>query len=719
MKRGQITLFIIIGIIILLVIGLFLYLTREREVKRIEAARPKIVEVPEDVKPINEFVLTCLSQLTKDGVKKLGDYGGYTNTQTLNYYPYFPTRGNAVQFSPSSDMITAYWWHMTSQDACRELCKFATGRPPLYRGEGFSSFESQIDNYITENLDECLGGFESFVEQDFTVTPKGTPKVETTIAQGDLFVTLEYPLHITRGEVSYDIKDFAAELDVRLREIHELATDITNIQIENGFIEQATLTLIDLFSEADSSMLPPPSDFEISSATRGEFWIKHRVKENLKRIIQTYIPFMQVWGVRNYKYVFSPYDTQDKEFFEILYNRFFFWPLNATHPELEARFQYLDWWEPYFNLNCKGELCQPDTFSMSFPISLGVKRYDFTYDLSFPVLVEINQPSAFKGEGYSFKFFLETNIRHNEPFTSDAKLYSSGRIPIVLMCNPNQRTSGNVSIFVQDGYTGQGVDEAAVEFACGETVCAMGITANGTFESQFPRCIGGLLTVSKPGYDATAELFDTDTDENVSLTMTLYPRKEVDFTVKQWYITKPSKWGFWKFDQTLGLLSPRQNQSTIIMLTRQTDAYTKPFVALGEISPGQEDLSKDIALVPGKYDVKIISMLYDNVTIPVDYRCEEYKKQWYSTKKSKKCYFVPEEPIVFDEENPFFYGGAEFVWEVTPNELVGAKEIEFRQIVLGLDRIEPGERIAEDLSQMEKIFAYSKAYAHLLKPVVK
>jgi len=123
--------------------------------------------------------------------------------------------------------------------------------------------------------------------------------------------------------------------------------------------------------------------------------------------------------------------------------------------------------------------------------------------------------------------------------------------------------------------------------------------------------------------------------------------------------------------------------------------------------------------VPGKYDVKITTLLYENVTIPVSQRCTRFRKKWYHVKKTKKCFYVPEEPIVFNEENPFFYGGAEFEWEITSNDLAGAKEIEFRQIVLGLDRLEPEERIVEDLSQMSKIKAYSKAYAHLLKPVIK
>ena len=717
MKRGQITLFIIIGIIILMIVGLFLYIRKEQALKRVEIARPKIVKVPEEVEPINEFVLTCLYELAKDGIKKLGDHGGYVNVKELTYYPLFSTKGDAVQFSPGSELVTAYWWHMSSDDDCRQNCRFETKRVPLRKEQGFPSFESQIDDYVKENLEECLNGFEKFEKFGFIVEPRGTPKVETTITPEDVFITLEYPLRITRGETSHDIKNFVAELDVKLKNIYDLATRITNAQIQHTYLERVTRTIIDLFSGLDSKALPPTSELEITLSP-GTYWIKHSVKEKLKQLLQIYIPFIQVWGVRNYNYALAPRGFHDEKFFEVTYNRQFLLPLNVTYPELEARLQYFDWWEPYFDLNCHGELCEPDQFSMFFPFSLGMKRYEFAYDVSFPVLVEISQPSAFKGEGYSFKFFLEANLRNNQPFKIGTKLYSTGRPELMLFCNPNQRTSGNITILVQDGVTGLGVDEAIVYYACADARCNMGVTKNGTFASKFPRCLGGLLTIRKPGYASTTTVLDTDTSENFTITITLEPFRKLDFSIKQWCLTKPSTWAQWRLDQALGLLKPKKNQSIIITLTRKQDAYSEPFVAFAEIPLGKQT-AQNISIVPGKYDVKITTLLYENVTIPVSQRCTRFRKKWYHVKKTKKCFYVPEEPIVFNEENPFFYGGAEFEWEITSNDLAGAKEIEFRQIVLGLDRLEPEERIVEDLSQMSKIKAYSKAYAHLLKPVIK
>ncbi|MFC1733401.1 hypothetical protein ACFL6I_24135 [candidate division KSB1 bacterium] len=68
-KRGQITLFIIIGVVILSALGLFLYL------------RGQVAEeeefVPADIAPIKVFVDKCLEETAKDAILVVSLQGGY------------------------------------------------------------------------------------------------------------------------------------------------------------------------------------------------------------------------------------------------------------------------------------------------------------------------------------------------------------------------------------------------------------------------------------------------------------------------------------------------------------------------------------------------------------------------------------------------------------------------------------------------------------------
>lgn len=63
-KRGQVTIFIIIGIIILFVIGLVLFLVYP-------ASKEKVI--PEDFNEVQGYVDSCLEQTLRDGVVYLGE----------------------------------------------------------------------------------------------------------------------------------------------------------------------------------------------------------------------------------------------------------------------------------------------------------------------------------------------------------------------------------------------------------------------------------------------------------------------------------------------------------------------------------------------------------------------------------------------------------------------------------------------------------------------
>ena len=43
-----------------------------------------------------------------------------------------------------------------------------------------------------------------------------------------------------------------------------------------------------------------------------------------------------------------------------------------------------------------------------------VNAYHFTYDVTYPLLVSITDPDAFKGDGYTFRFSFPVIIDHNE-----------------------------------------------------------------------------------------------------------------------------------------------------------------------------------------------------------------------------------------------------------------------------------------------------------------
>ena len=153
MKRGQITIFIIIGLVILFLIGTAIYLSTRQVTRPFEAVRPAVAQIPSEAQPLRDLVESCIQRLATDGLRKIGDSGGYVDQKYLTYNPLSPTEAEAVQMSPGAGPAVAYWWYLKSNNKCKPPdCIFDSKRPPLYRGEGALSIEAQLDGYVTNNL---------------------------------------------------------------------------------------------------------------------------------------------------------------------------------------------------------------------------------------------------------------------------------------------------------------------------------------------------------------------------------------------------------------------------------------------------------------------------------------------------------------------------------------------------------------------------------------
>ena len=138
-KKGQLTLYIIIGIIVLLIIGFTIYILTQEKGKDIEPEIPKIHKViygkrkyvpyePNDL--IFGFEKRQASKIFDNAVKKtginglnlLGSQGGYIDTSKLSYNSQDPTAkaSNAILFSQEGSLVVPYWHYMSSDNKCEE-----------------------------------------------------------------------------------------------------------------------------------------------------------------------------------------------------------------------------------------------------------------------------------------------------------------------------------------------------------------------------------------------------------------------------------------------------------------------------------------------------------------------------------------------------------------------------------------------------------------------
>jgi len=156
-KKGQLTLFIIIGILIVAAVGIGFYLS---SISTVDELDDEVLETAIETIPVQSFVDTCLEKTLIDGVLHIGLQGGYyiiPNDFIFNLgfmVPIFHDNVNG-DFMPS-----------------------------------IGNIEEEISYYVIDNIDICLNGFEVFTKMGTTIT-EGGREYDVTILDDEVRIKLK------------------------------------------------------------------------------------------------------------------------------------------------------------------------------------------------------------------------------------------------------------------------------------------------------------------------------------------------------------------------------------------------------------------------------------------------------------------------------------------------------------------------------------------------
>jgi len=211
-KRGQVTLFIILGLIIFAAVGFMMLFKGEVIQSYLDSQLSKSGVSPE-IEPINEFVLDCIETTTYDGLFVIGQQGGYVNVPEV-----------------STDFGIPYYFYMNNSYF-----------PKL------NIIEKQLSFYVYEELKNCINSFSNFtgfkIEEDDI-------KVKTEVKENKTIVKVNYPLKIIKGGVEFEMKNFEVEVPIRLGAIYRIASKLVENQLEDP--EYICLTCIFNLTEEEN-----------------------------------------------------------------------------------------------------------------------------------------------------------------------------------------------------------------------------------------------------------------------------------------------------------------------------------------------------------------------------------------------------------------------------------------------------------------------------------
>jgi len=200
-KRGQITIFIIISILIVAVVVLFFSLrgTLQKE-------KPVSPETAE----IQNFVQGCLDESLESVVFKVGENGGY----------YFPPK-------VSTPVLEVPYYIKDNNNLMPKK----------------EDIEKEISKYVSRELVLCLGDFALLPEYQIT---KGQIITETKIEPERVLVEMNYPLTIIKGDAKSKIEDFNSEVPVRLGIVYDAVGEFIekNLETPGGFCVDCLLEVL-------------------------------------------------------------------------------------------------------------------------------------------------------------------------------------------------------------------------------------------------------------------------------------------------------------------------------------------------------------------------------------------------------------------------------------------------------------------------------------------
>ncbi|MBI4449066.1 hypothetical protein HY641_03505 [Candidatus Woesearchaeota archaeon] len=713
-RSAQVTVFIIIGLLILLIVSFLLYTGRLR-IGAISQRGFERVIIDPDFQQLFDYVTDCIRQSGEDALRRVGEHGGYV-TPKFRLNADRPTEAQAIEFSPGSEMVLPYYWFLEDSNECEGQCRFRSLQPPL-GGKAQQSIESQIVRHVESNLKSCTGDFEPLQPQGIRVIQLGAPKAEVTITDDAVLIFVEYPLRAQREGKEATITRYPIEINARIKKMYELATALAELEANHSYIEKHAKQLIDIYSGPDENALPPTSrlQFDFSS---GPMWSLPQVKERITGLLTSYVPLMQVYDSRSYRPVAPPGEMRDPDLFAKLYNRnmLIIPSQERSYADIEARFVYLDWWKPYISIDgCRGQICKPESLlnTLITTVPFGIQRYYFTYDVSYPVAIILRDPDAMDGKGLVYAFALEANLRNNEPMPAAFRPLSVGASADTLLCEPHLATSEPITVLVSDAASASPLAGAQVIYTCGfdesAESCPVGKTAsNGSLTSRLPRCIGGTLSVLHAAFASDSQIFDSDSIAHPLRRFSLHPLQRFDFLLKRYQIIKDGA-GWTLQPQAVSL---DVEEEGIVLLQRQSLPGEEEFSAQASFH-GDADYDEryafhtGIPLIPGTYDVTVTTLLRPQYPLIIPSREECVADQ---------CVSIPPEPIEFNQSVPLPIGGARFTTTIRSEDLANAKTIEFYAIDAALDLVDEDDRTLDDLAQIGDDERNSRVYGEIIKP---
>jgi len=210
-KRGQVTLFVVLGIVIVVLLVLLLY---ARQTFLFPATPENLNEI---LDAIEENIIECITDVGDEPIRRVGLQGGYLEPSTDTFRLFNDTQ------------ISYLCYDIPRKAECRNRLLL------------ISDMESQLNNALKARVLSCMVDVKSLAKRKpITIETPKELELLTKINIRDIDVTVDYPVIIIskKDETTVKRDKFTKTFNYPLGDLYNVMHDIIDSETEQGEFDQ-------------------------------------------------------------------------------------------------------------------------------------------------------------------------------------------------------------------------------------------------------------------------------------------------------------------------------------------------------------------------------------------------------------------------------------------------------------------------------------------------
>jgi len=353
-RRGQVTIFIILAILVVSLVALFFVF------------KDKLItdKIPSEISPVYNTLVSCLQDDLSIGVNVLESQGGYI------YIPEYEAGSDYMPFSSQLDFLgnpIPYWYYVSGNNIEREQVPSK------------SNMQNDIKKFVEATARTCL--LDNYYSQGYEIS-MGNPDATVTINDNEVILDLNMDFSVLKGEESYLINEHRIVFNSDLGSLYNSALKVYNEEQSKLFLEEYGVDTLRLYAPVDG----------VEMTCSPKIWNADDIFSELQSAIEANTLALKNANIK-------------REYFEI--------QIPEIPSRQRVRFLNSPNWSYSFEV-----LPSDGSIMIANPVGnqqgLGILGfcyvpYHFVYSLKYPVLVQV-----ISGEEI-FQFPLAVVIQRNQP----------------------------------------------------------------------------------------------------------------------------------------------------------------------------------------------------------------------------------------------------------------------------------------------------------------